>query len=207
MLPAVPLRQWVLTLPFELRAALAYERNLMGAVARIFADSVMGWYRRRLAEGVPEARGGAVTVIQRCSSDMKLNPHLHVILVDGAYVPGPDGVPSFRALPRLATDEVGDVLQVARVRILRYLARRGVLRLLPEAALEMDVLSLLARTSNYHSLAAENSRSTRSKDALDAEREGLAEFARRKADALVDVERKLVEDEEVQAGTERVHGA
>ena len=71
VLPAVPLRQWVLTLPFELRAALAYERNLMGAVARIFADSVIGWYRRRLAEGVPEARGGAVTVIQRCSSDMK----------------------------------------------------------------------------------------------------------------------------------------
>jgi hypothetical protein len=133
VLPAVPLRQWVLTLPFELRAALAYERNLMGAVARIFADSVMGWYRRRLAEGVPEARGGAVTVIQRCSSDMKLNPHLHVILVDGIYVPGLDGVPNFRALPRLATDEVGDVLQVARVRILRYLARRGVVRLLPEA--------------------------------------------------------------------------
>ena len=106
VLPAVPLRQWVLTLPFELRAALAYERNLMGAVARIFADSVMGWYRRRLAEGVPEARGGAVTVIQRCSSDMKLNPHLHVILVDGVYVAGPDRLPSFRALPRLKTDEV-----------------------------------------------------------------------------------------------------
>jgi hypothetical protein len=137
VLPAVPLRQWVLTLPFELRAPLAYERNLMGAVARIFADSVMGWYRRRLAPGVPEARGGAVTVIQRSSSDMKLNPHLHVILVDGVYLPGPDGIPSFRALPRLKTDEVGDVLQVARVRILRYLARRGVVRLLPEA-LEID---------------------------------------------------------------------
>jgi hypothetical protein len=38
-------------------------------------------------------------------------------LLEGVYVPGPDGVPSFRALPRLATDEVGDVLQVARVRI------------------------------------------------------------------------------------------
>jgi len=46
VLPAVPLRQWVLTLPFELRAALAYERNLMGAVARIFADSVMRRARR-----------------------------------------------------------------------------------------------------------------------------------------------------------------
>jgi hypothetical protein len=46
---------------------------------------------------------------------------------------GTDGQPSFRALPRLKTDEVGDVLQLARVRILRYLARRGVVRLLPEA--------------------------------------------------------------------------
>jgi len=133
VLPTVPLRQWVLTLPFELRAPLAYQRDLMGAVARIFADSVMGWYRRRLAPGVPEARGGVVTVIQRSSSDMKLNPHLHAIAVDGAYVPGPDGQPSFRALPRLKTDEVGDVLQVARVRILRYLARRGVVHLSPEA--------------------------------------------------------------------------
>jgi hypothetical protein len=105
VLPSVPLRQWVLTLPFELRAPLAYQRDLMGA-ARIFADSVMGWYRRRLAPGVPEARGGVVTVIQRSSSDMKLNPHLHAIAVDGAYVPGPDGQPSFRALPRLKTDEV-----------------------------------------------------------------------------------------------------
>jgi len=107
VLPQVPLRQWVLTLPFELRAPLAYGRDLVGAVARIFADSTMGWYRRRLAPGVPEARGGAVTVIQRSSSDMKLNPHLHVIQVDGVYVPGPDGVPQFRPLPRLKTDEVG----------------------------------------------------------------------------------------------------
>lgn len=40
-------------------------------------------------------------------------------------------------MPRLKTDEVSDVLQVARVPILRYLARRGVVRLSPEA-LEID---------------------------------------------------------------------
>ena len=152
VLPAVPLRQWVLSLPFELRAPLAYERDLMGAVARIFADSVMGWYRRRLAPGVPCARGGVVTVIQRASSDMKLNPHLHAIAVDGAYVPGPDGQPSFRALPRLKTNEVSDVLQVARVRILRYLARRGVVHLSPEA-LEIDD-ELAARDPVLAQLAA-----------------------------------------------------
>jgi len=91
--------------------------------------------------GVPEARGGVVTVIQRSSSDMNLNPHLHAIAVDGVYVPGADGMPSFHALPRLKTDEVGDVLQVARVRILRYLARRGVVRLLPEALEVSDDLA------------------------------------------------------------------
>jgi hypothetical protein len=57
VLPAVPLRQWVLTLPFELRAPLAYERNLMGAVARIFADSVMGWRRARRSR-VGQGQGG-----------------------------------------------------------------------------------------------------------------------------------------------------
>jgi hypothetical protein len=45
VLPGVPLRQWVLTLPYELRP-LAHERNLMGAVVRIFADSVMRRARR-----------------------------------------------------------------------------------------------------------------------------------------------------------------
>ena len=48
---------------------------------------------------------------------------LHAVAADGVYVPGPDGQPNFRALPRLKTDEVGDVLQVARVRILRYALR------------------------------------------------------------------------------------
>jgi hypothetical protein len=73
-------------------------------------------------------------------------------VVHGAYVPSPDGQPCFRALPRLKTDEVADVLQVARVRILRYLARRGVVHLLPEAR-EIDN-ELAARDPVLAQLAA-----------------------------------------------------
>jgi hypothetical protein len=51
-------RAAALTLPFELQATLAYRRDLMSAVARIFADSVMGWDRRLVVPGVPGARGG-----------------------------------------------------------------------------------------------------------------------------------------------------
>jgi hypothetical protein len=40
-----PLRQWVLTLPFELRARVAYDRDLLSRVTRLFADSVLGFYR------------------------------------------------------------------------------------------------------------------------------------------------------------------
>jgi hypothetical protein len=39
----------VLTLPHALRYRLAYDGKLLGAVCRIFVDSVLGWYRRRLA--------------------------------------------------------------------------------------------------------------------------------------------------------------
>ena len=42
ILPDAPLRQWVLTLPFELRARLAYDGELLGAVSRVFVDSVSG---------------------------------------------------------------------------------------------------------------------------------------------------------------------
>jgi len=38
----VGLRQFVLTVPHALRARLAYDGALMGAVARIFVDSVLG---------------------------------------------------------------------------------------------------------------------------------------------------------------------
>jgi hypothetical protein len=67
-----------LTLPFELRGRLGFDGKLLGAVARIFTDSVLGWYRRRLRSSRRERdESGAVVVVQRASSDLKLNPHLH----------------------------------------------------------------------------------------------------------------------------------
>jgi Putative transposase/Transposase zinc-binding domain len=137
VVPAQPLRQWVLTLPFALRAPLAYETGLMSVVARVFEDSLLRWYERRLAPGDYTAQGGLLNVIQRSSGDMRLNPHLHVVALDGVYVAGPDGQPVFRALGRLKTDEVADVVQITKARVLKALARRGVVRVSPEA-LEVD---------------------------------------------------------------------
>jgi hypothetical protein len=87
VLPIVPLRQFVITFPFELRARLAYDGKLLGAVTRIAIDSILGFYKRRMrdVDGVL-GQSGAVSVVQRTSSDLRLNPHLHAILLDGVFV-------------------------------------------------------------------------------------------------------------------------
>ena len=91
-------------------------------------DSVLGFYRRRIrAEGVTDGRSGSVTVVQRCNSDLKLNPHWRGLFADGVYVKQTDGRPVFHPLSRLCTEEVGDLMQVVRARILSHLARRGVI--------------------------------------------------------------------------------
>ena len=66
----------MLPVRFELGAALACDSQLLGGVGCIFVDTVLGWYRRRLAErGVAGAHSGSITIIQRLQSDLRLNPH------------------------------------------------------------------------------------------------------------------------------------
>jgi len=68
----VPLRQYVLTLPFELRARIAYDRKLMGGIGRVFIDTVLGFYARKSRErGISGGQSGAFTVVvQRTSSGL-----------------------------------------------------------------------------------------------------------------------------------------
>jgi hypothetical protein len=67
VLPRVPVRQWVLTLPFALRYRLAYDAPLTGDVLRIFVRAVFASLRRRARKRRPIANPqcGAVTFVQR----------------------------------------------------------------------------------------------------------------------------------------------
>ena len=133
VLPTVALRQWQLTVPFPWRKRVAYDGALLGAVTRICVSTVLGFYRERLRkEGVTGGQSGAVVVVQRTSSDLKLHPHLHVLFLDGAYAERESGV-SFTELPRLSTHEVGEVLARVVARIVKHLRRRGLLEALEGA--------------------------------------------------------------------------
>jgi hypothetical protein len=107
---------------------LAYDGALLGAVGRIVVDSVLGFYRRRMRdEAGAVGRSGAVSVVQRASADLRLNPHWHVIFLDGVFAPDGQGALVFHQLRNLDNSPLADLLQVIRVRVLGYLERRGVI--------------------------------------------------------------------------------
>ena len=125
ILPCVPYRQWVLSLPRRVRFLLACDSDLLGQVLGIFLRKVFAWQRRRArARGIRDAWCGAVTFVQRFGSLLNLNCHAHALLPEGVFAPGDDGRVTFHPLPPPWDDDVeGLVRQVARAVTARVEAR------------------------------------------------------------------------------------
>ena len=126
MLPAVPVRQWVLTVPHRLRYRLAFDHALCSAVLGVFIRGVLAWYRRRGGRaGVPDGQSGAVTVVQRFGSGLELNVHFHALGLDGVFASGADGTLRFHRLPPPSDADVARLVATIARRIGRLLVRRG----------------------------------------------------------------------------------
>jgi hypothetical protein len=157
VLPDVPLRQFVLTLPHALRPLVAYNRTLLGRIYAIFYDSIQRFYQRRLADlGHTGGRTGSVTAIQRASSDLRLNPHLHGVFLDGVFIERDDDELGFVELPALSELDVCELLQTISARVLEHLRRQGLLSDDNDVALgaqeadgEQLVLSALAAAASF----------------------------------------------------------
>ena len=69
VIPRVPVRQWVLSLPHAFRYRLAYDHTRMVAVFGLFVRAVLGLYARRAkACGLHAARTGAITFVHYAES-------------------------------------------------------------------------------------------------------------------------------------------
>lgn len=126
-IPEVPVRQWVLSLPWQLRYRLAYDAPLVQDVLGIFVRAVFASLRRgaRSHWGIARSQGGAVTFVQRFGDALNLNVHFHSLVLDGVYARTPEDRLRFYVLPPPEDAEVARVAtQVAR-RIQRLLERRG----------------------------------------------------------------------------------
>ena len=111
--PEVPVRQWVLELPFSLRYRVAYDAPLVRHVLQIFVRAVFASVRRRA--GIPaanrQARCSAVSFVQRFGDALNLNVHFHTLALDGIYVTDDEGEFAFR---RAAPPSDLDVAQLAK---------------------------------------------------------------------------------------------
>jgi hypothetical protein len=125
VLPDVPVRQWVLSLPHRLRYLLAWDHDLCRAVAAILAQAVFRRLEDRAGDaGIRGGRAGGIVVIQRFGGALNLNLHFHALILDGVFAPA-DGELRFHALDELTTLDVEEVLATIEALVARRLHRRG----------------------------------------------------------------------------------
>jgi Putative transposase/Transposase zinc-binding domain len=140
VIPHVPARQWVLSLPWSLRYQLAFNAALCGDVLSVFLHGVFGWLAASAARHrLRQPRCGAVTAIQRFWSALNLNLHLHSLVLDGVYTrPSQDAAPVFHPLPPPTDEEIGTILERVHAGVQTLLRRRG---RLPEEPSPSDPLA------------------------------------------------------------------
>jgi hypothetical protein len=121
VIPEVPVRQWVLTLPYPLRYRCAYDAKLMSEVLKVFLRALFASLRHRTRRQGVQGRlqCGAVSFLQRFGSAINLNCHVHTLALDGVYPVSANGRIHFHPLPPPDDEEVARVV----VRIAHNLAK------------------------------------------------------------------------------------
>ena len=127
VLPDVPIRQWVLSLPHAIRFLLGFDKVLCREVRGIFIRAVLSLLKRRArARGIEAPETGAVGVIQRFDSALRLSPHYHVLVLDGVYSGfGIGEKVEFHAEESWTDADITWLNRHVRVLILGHLQRRG----------------------------------------------------------------------------------
>ena len=140
VLPDAPVRQYVLSAPYELRLLLASRSEVLSAVIRIVMRVLFGWYRRRgRALGLQEAETGAVSFVQRFGASMNCHTHLHVIVIDGVFSRQEGGTTRFHFVEPPSAQELASMVATICERVCRMLRRRG---LMGEASLDSNEVRL-----------------------------------------------------------------
>ena len=125
--PARPVRQWVLSVPWQLRFLFARDPAAMGAALGVVNRCITSHLIAKAGLTRDDARTGAVTLIQRFGGALNLNVHFHMLFLDGIYVGRSDGTLRFRRIGAPTSAELDALTRTIAHRIGRLLERRGLL--------------------------------------------------------------------------------
>ena len=80
VLPSVPVRQFVLSFPYELSGLAATRPDVLASLCCIFGEALALHYRTwAKSAGYTGAQTGAVTFVHRFGSSLKAHTHFHVV--------------------------------------------------------------------------------------------------------------------------------
>ena len=134
VLPALPLRQWVVSFPFALRFLFASRPEALAKALEVIDRLLVTHRAHKAGFRGKEVATGAVTLVQRFGSALNLNIHLHMLCLDGVYVPRSVGGLRFRRVKAPEREELEHLVQQIAERVGRALERMGLLQRDAESA-------------------------------------------------------------------------
>ncbi len=127
VLPLAPYRQMVLSFPVPLRYWLHTNKKLFAKVHAIIIKQMHRYYTDKAARaGVKDPRPGSISFTQRAGSALNLNPHLHVLLLDGVFTEA-NGLVRFRNIDPITDDEVASLCESIAKKVMQHLVKAGYL--------------------------------------------------------------------------------
>ena len=132
VIPWVPTRQWVVSVPIPLRHWTASSKDPMAKVHTIIRTTIAQYYVNQAVKGGverPQVHLGSVTFIQRFGSALTLNVHYHVVVLEGVYLDRTEAglKPRFLKVEPPSDADIAEVLQKISRRVIRTLRQLGYL--------------------------------------------------------------------------------
>jgi hypothetical protein len=139
VIPWVPTRQWVVSVPVPLRYWMASSPDLTAQVHTIIRTTIGQYYvNQAVTRGFERAnlQPGSVTFIQRFGSALNLNLHFHILFLEGVYLDRTEASrkPRFLTVEPPSDADVANVLQKISHRVIRKLRHLGYLEAGGDAA-------------------------------------------------------------------------
>ena len=123
--PRKPLRQWVISFPFQLRFLFAKDPKIMGVVLQVVNRAISTYLLKKA--GFTKKSGsktGSVTFIQRFGGSLNLNIHFHMMYLDGVYT-FDEGRAKFHFITPPTQLELDNLLNTIAQRVVKLLEKRG----------------------------------------------------------------------------------
>lgn len=120
VIPNVPVRQWVLSLPIPLRVLFAAHPRLLTSILQVIHRAISTFLIKQAGLKRIEAQTGAITLIQRFGSAANLNIHLHCLVLDGVYRIQ-NGVAEFRSMRPPTAEQLQNLLSQIIKRIMKVI--------------------------------------------------------------------------------------